>query len=184
MGTDICIRRCTPGDEAALALVGQATFLETFAGILGGNDILAHCAKAHTVELYRTWLADPSHALWIAEVNPGNAPIGYMVLTPPQLPIPTTAGDVELKRIYLLGKFQGAGVGNRLVAAAITHAASVPANRLLLGVYGQNHSAIAFYESAGFSKIGTRKFKVGGNDYDDDIMGMPLDAASGASVTS
>ena len=35
-------------------------------------------------------------------------------------------------------------------------------------------SAIAFYERAGFSKLGTRKFNVGGKDYDDNIMGMPL----------
>ena len=30
----ITIRPCVPGDEAALALVGQATFLETYAGVL------------------------------------------------------------------------------------------------------------------------------------------------------
>ncbi len=175
MGTDTHIRRCAPGDEAALALVGQATFLETFAGILGGDDIVVHCAKAHTVELYRTWLADPSHGLWLAESSPGNAPIGYMVTAPPQLPLPDTSDDVELKRIYLLSKFQGSGVGKRLVAAAIKHSASVPAKRLLLGVYAHNHSAIAFYERAGFSKLGSRKFNVGGKDYDDIIMGMSLD---------
>lgn len=174
MDTDIQIKRCAPGDEAALALVGQATFLETFAGILGGSDIVAHCAKAHTAEIYRTWLADPSHALWLAESSPGNAPIGYMVIAPPQLPIPDTSNDVELKRIYLLSKFQGGGVGKRLVSVAIKHSSSVPAKRLLLGVYAHNHSAIAFYERAGFSKLGDRKFNVGGKDYDDNIMGMSL----------
>ena len=174
MGTDIQLRRCGPGDEAALALVGQATFLETFAGILGGNEIVAHCAKAHTVELYRAWLADPGHALWLAEISPGNAPIGYMVIAPPQLPLPDTSGDMELKRIYLLSKFQGGGIGKRLVAAAITHSASALAKRLLLGVYAHNHSAIAFYERAGFGKLGSRKFNVGGKDYDDNIMGMSL----------
>ena len=175
MGTDIQVRRCVPGDEAALALIGQATFLETFAGILGGNDIVAHCAKAHAVELYRTWLADPGHALWLAEAGPGNAPVGYMVIAPPQLPLPDTSGDVELKRIYLLSKFQGGGIGKRLVAAAITHSASVFAKRLLLGVYAHNRSAIAFYERTGFNQLGARKFNVGGKDYDDNIMGMSLD---------
>ena len=176
MGTDIQVRRCVPGDEAALALIGQATFLETFAGILGGNDIVAHCAKAHAVELYRTWLADPGHALWLAEAGPGNAPVGYMVIAPPQLPLPDTSGDVELKRIYLLSKFQGGGIGKRLVAAAITHSASVFAKRLLLGVYAHNRSAIAFYERTGFNQLGTRKFNVDGKDYDDAIMGISLDA--------
>ncbi len=176
MGTDIQPRRCGPGDEAALALVGQATFLETFAGVLGGNEIVDHCAKAHTIELYRAWLADPLHAAWLVETNPGNAPVGYMVIAPPQLPLPDTAGDLELKRIYLLGRFQGGGIGKRLIAAAIAHSATARARRLLLGVYAHNHSAIGFYERAGFRKLGSRRFNVGGKDYDDDIMGMPLGA--------
>ena len=176
MDTDIQPRRCGPGDEAALALVGRATFLETFAGVLGGNEIVDHCATAHTAELYRAWLADPLSAAWLVETVPGNAPVGYMVIAPPQLPLPDTSGDLELKRIYLLGRFQRGGIGKRLVAAAIAHAIAARARRLLLGVYAHNHSAIAFYERTGFRKLGSRSFNVGGRDYDDDIMGMPLDA--------
>jgi ribosomal protein S18 acetylase RimI-like enzyme len=99
-----------------------------------------------------------------------------MVIAPPQLPLPDTSGDVELKRIYLLSKFQGCGIGKRLVMAAITHSVSVFAKRLLLGVYACNHSAIAFYERTGFEQLGARKFNVGGKDYDDNIMGLSLDA--------
>ena len=174
MAADTNLRPCVPGDEASLALVGQATFLETFAGILGGEDIVAHCAHAHTAEVYRAWLTDSNHALWLVESSPGNAPVGFMVVAPPQLPLPDTAGDLELKRIYLLGRFQGGGLGKRLVAAAVAHSITAGAKRLLLGVYAHNQPAIAFYERAGFSKLGTRKFNVGGKDYDDNIMGMSL----------
>ena len=41
------IRSCTPADAQALALVGAATFLETFAGVLDGQAIVAHCEQAH-----------------------------------------------------------------------------------------------------------------------------------------
>lgn len=176
MVADTNLRPCVPGDEAALALVGQATFLETFAGILDGKDIVAHCAQAHAAGVYRAWLADSRYALWLAESSPGNAPVGFMVVAPPQLPLPDTAGDLELKRIYLLGKFQGGGLGKRMVAAAVAHSIAAGARRLLLGVYAHNQPAIAFYERAGFGKVGTRKFNVGGKDYDDDIMGMSLGA--------
>lgn len=172
---EINLRRCVPGDEAALALVGGATFLETFAGILGGGDIIAHCARAHSGELYRTWLLDADHAIWLLECSPGRAPIGYMVVAPPQLPLADTANDLELKRIYLLGKFQGRGLGRQLVSAAVAHSVKSGAKRLLLGVYAHNRSAIGFYERLGFGKLGSRKFNVGGKDYDDDIMGMSLD---------
>lgn len=97
-----------------------------------------------------------------------------MVVAPPQLPLPDAAGDLELKRIYLLGKFQGGGIGKRLLSTAIAHATAAGARRLLLGVYAHNKNAIGFYERIGFSKIGNRRFNVGGKDYDDHIMGLPL----------
>lgn len=176
MSFQISLRPCTHGDEAALALVGQATFLETFAGLLDGRDIIAHCARAHAADLYRSWLADPAHALWLAESHPGGAPVGYMVVAPPQLPLPDTAADLELKRIYLLGKFQGGGLGKRLATTAIDHATQAGARRLLLGVYAHNSQAIGFYRHLGFSQVGSRKFNVGGKEYDDAIMGMSLRA--------
>jgi ribosomal protein S18 acetylase RimI-like enzyme len=170
----IDLRRCTPEDAPALALVGQATFLETFAGILRGPDIVAHCQRAHSVERYRTWLADPAYGLWLAEAG-GGAPVGFMLAGPPDLPLPdVSATDVELKRIYLLSKFQGGGVGKRLMAEAASHAVAGGATRLLLGVYANNHAAIGFYERNGFTQVGTRQFDVGGTLYDDFIMGRTL----------
>ncbi len=175
MAADIQIRRCVVGDEEALSLIGRATFLETFAGVLGGRDIIAHCATSHTAETYRCWLADPSYQLWIAEINPGNAPVGFVVVAPAQLPLPDISGlDLEIKRLYLLHPFQGGGMGKRMISAAKEHAHSCQANRLLLGVYAHNESAISFYERAGFQKLGERKFNVGGQDYDDHIMGLFL----------
>jgi ribosomal protein S18 acetylase RimI-like enzyme len=97
-----------------------------------------------------------------------------MVIAPPQLPLPDTAGDLELKRIYLLSKFQGGGLGKRLISTAVTHSSDAGAKRLLLGVYAQNEPAIGFYERLGFNKLGTRKFNVGAQEYDDYIMGLSL----------
>ena len=174
MATEVNLRACVPADAAALALVGQATFLETFAGILDGAAIVAHCAQAHAAAVYAAWLNDKAHALWLVETTAGKAPVGFMVVSPPQLPVPDTDGDLELKRIYLLSKFQGGGVGKRLVEAAVARALDAGAHRLLLGVYAGNTSAIGFYERAGFRKIGERKFRVGGRDYDDQIMAMSL----------
>ena len=174
MTIDIHIRRCTSADAAALALVGQCTFLETFADVLEGAAIIAHCARAHSLELYTAWLADPAYGLWLAEA-PGGAPVGFMVVAPPDLPLPDVCDqDAEIKRIYLLSKFQGSGVGRRFMDEAVQHARERHFTRLLLGVYANNLAAIGFYERSGFTKVGTRTFNVGGNLYDDFIMGRPL----------
>ncbi|MGE8269789.1 MAG: N-acetyltransferase family protein [Stenotrophomonas geniculata] len=171
----ISVRRCIEADSAALALIGSATFLETFAGVLGGSDILSHCEQSHSVALYAQWLKQLGYEVWLAEMEPGAAPVGYMVVAPAQLPLPDACpADLEIKRIYLLDKCRGQGLGKRLVAEAVAYAKQASASRLLLGVYAHNTNAIAFYQRAGFEKLGSRQFNVGGKDYDDNIMGMLL----------
>ncbi|MGY4514798.1 GNAT family N-acetyltransferase [Lysobacter sp. HA18] len=176
MSSDVSIRPAQPGDEHALALVGQATFLETFAGVLDGTAIVEHCARAHSATQYRSWLDDGDVAIWLAEVAPGNAPAGYAVVAKAELPGADAARDLELKRIYLLGRYHGGGVGRSLLQHAIMHAREAGASRLLLGVYAGNASAIAFYRRAGFVHVADRRFNVGGRDYDDHVMALPLDA--------
>ncbi len=133
MTTSAKIRVCSLGDETALSLIGQATFLETFAGILRGRDIISHSHNAHSITTYSTWLKNPRYKLWIAETEQGNAPIGYMVVAPPELPtIQVYKDDLELKRIYLLSKFQGAGLGKTFLNQAIEHIKQSGASRLLL----------------------------------------------------
>ena len=158
-----------------LSLLGQASFLEAFAGTLPGKEILAHCSRQHSVEKYRAWLADPRSPAWVAEVDPGAAPVGYLLLTSPDLPVADLGpGDWEIKRIYLLHRFQGGGLGRRLMDEARRHADSIGARRLLLGVYEKNEAALAFYSRLGFARIGTRAFQVGSLICQDAILGLNL----------
>lgn len=84
------------------------------------------------------------------------------------------SGDVELKRIYLLSRFHGTGLGAALMAAAVAEARTRGAPRLLLGVYANNARAIAFYRKQGFVPIGTRQYAVGAELYDDIVLARPL----------
>ncbi|HEY4299334.1 MAG TPA: GNAT family N-acetyltransferase [Candidatus Didemnitutus sp.] len=171
----IITRRCVPGDEAVLSLVGQATFLETFAGILPSADIVAHCLKQHAGSKYAEWLSDPDSAVWLAELNPGGAPVGYLVLSKPDLPVTDPGlGDLEVKRVYLLRRCQGEGVGARLMREAEALARERGCTRLLLGVYAQNAAAIGFYERLGYVTVGTREFNVGHGTYHDLILALDL----------
>jgi diamine N-acetyltransferase len=169
------IRPAGPPDADALALVGQATFLEAYAGTLPAADIAQHCGRAHSCEHYRGWLQDAATQIWIAEAEQGGAPVGYLVLGAPQLPLPDLdPRDREIKRIYVLHRFQGAGLGKRLMEVAREHASGQRATRLLLGVYSRNFAAIAFYTRLGFATVGHRIFHVGTHDYEDLILALPL----------
>lgn len=167
-----CLRLCGLQDTEALALVGAASFLETFAGILPGEDLLLHCKVRHSAEQYAPWLADPQYRLCMAEV--GGAPVGYAVLCPPDLPVSLEPGDLELKRLYLLHRFQGSGLGRRLMDWAIAEARATGAPRLLLGVKADNEGAIGFYRRVGFAVVGERRFLVGKQWCDDLILALIL----------
>ncbi len=174
----ITIRPCGPADAAALALVGQATFLQSYADSLPAADIAHHCAHEHAQARYAAWLADPAYRIWGAEIAPGRALVGYAVLSPPDLPGATEPGDMELKRLYLLHRFHGGGTGAALMGAVVEAARSQGALRLLLGVYGENDTAIAFYARQGFAQAGVRKFQVGAQVYDDLVLARRLDGSA------
>ena len=168
------IRRAVAADAEALALVGAASFLETYAGELPAADILAHCSSQHAPEVYAGWLAGADYRLWIMEAEAGGAPVGYAVLGPPDLPVATTAADVEIKRLYLLHRFQGQGLGAGLMGATLDGARQAGFGRALLGVFGRNHAAMGFYRRQGFDLVGERKFQVGASLYDDFVLARRL----------
>ena len=157
-----------------LSLVARASFLEAFAGTLDGPDILAHCEKNNSPEAFAKYLAQPTARCAMAEAEPGDAPVGYIVCCEPDLPVDVSPDDYELRRIYLLHRFQGLGVGRALMDCAVRLTREVGRTRLLLGVYGKNYDAIRFYEKAGFQQIGERYFTVGSTTHHDAVMARPV----------
>jgi ribosomal protein S18 acetylase RimI-like enzyme len=166
------VREAGLEDVEKLALVGAATFLETFAGVLGGSAIVAHCKSKHSAEYYSDALASGCRG-FVAELDPDNAPVGFVLVGPPDLPA-TGEGDLELKRIYVLSRFHGSGLGAALMQQAI--AAADGFRRLVLGVYDGNDRAKRFYQRNGFEPIATRRFDVGGTLYDDTIFARIMTA--------
>jgi ribosomal protein S18 acetylase RimI-like enzyme len=169
------LREASPADINSLALIGSATFLETFAGILDGEAIVAHCKREHSAEAYARYLAGGAYA-WLAETQLGNAPVGFSLVGGTDLPGSKPDGtDLELKRIYTLLRFHGSGMGAELMRRAITRAKESGARRLLLGVYAGNSQAQAFYQKNGFERIADRKFRVGDREYEDIVFARTLD---------
>lgn len=169
------LRRAFDDDAPLLAQVGAATFLETYAGLLGADDIRIHCQRHHTAEAWLPWLQSADSSVWLVCAEQGGAPVGYQLLAQPDVPVDDLhPSDLEIKRLYLLHRFQAAGLGRRLLQQAIESAQSQGCRRLLLGVYSQNHAALAFYERMGFRRVGERTFHVGHSDFFDYILGLDL----------
>ncbi|TYC86222.1 GNAT family N-acetyltransferase [Novosphingobium sp. BW1] len=168
------IRVATPEDAETLSLIGSATFLEAFAGVVHGQGLLAHCRTSHSAETYRRYL-ESGGRIWLAEVEPGHAPVGYALTCTPELD-QAKDGDVELKRIYVLAKFQGTVIASALMRNVLEAAQADGHKRLLLGVKNDNQRALSFYAKNNFETIGSRSFDVGGVIYDDFVLARPLAA--------
>ncbi len=190
----VLLRRATIEDAPLLALVGAATFLEAFTWMLPGDDIVAHAAQNHTPAAYAGYLAQPDTRITLAVVK-GGAPVGYAMLTAPDLPtFAVEPSDIELKRVYLFSRFRSGGTpvlaangshgelkpvpglraGQALIEAAFADALAMGRTRLLLGTHAGNMQAIAFYRRNGFVEAGTRTFQVGSQTCSDLIFAKSL----------
>jgi len=168
------IRRAGRDDAHALALVGAATFLETYAEVVPGRDMIVHAASKHAPAVYAAWADDPAVRLWIAETHM-KAPAGYLVLIPATLPVEApAANDLEVLRIYLLDRYHGTGLGHALLRHAIEEARARRAPRLVIGLHAHNNKALAFYQRQGFEVIGRRNFIVGETVCEDLVVGLSL----------
>ncbi|MFZ2996917.1 GNAT family N-acetyltransferase [Sphingobium sp.] len=172
--TPIIWRRATVEDAPALSILGAATFLTSFASDHPGSALIAHIRKAHHEDWYHAALSDPAQWVVIGE-TPLGAPVGYAILTPPDLPIDTDpAHDVELKRVYLLHGWQGGGHGDTVMTLVLDEARRRGALRLLLAVYPRNERARRFYARHGFAHVGELTFMVGDVPFRDLIYARPL----------
>lgn len=153
--------------------MGQATFLESYAGRIDGAALVRDCSERQSVEAYKGNLTTPGHALWIVEAD--EAPIGYAHICPPELGFEGyTDADLELKRIYLLSRFHGQGLGRDMMKLAEDHARQNGKARLLVGVHNRNEAALAFYQTIGYAVIGEHPYNVGGVIYNDPILAKDL----------
>jgi diamine N-acetyltransferase len=164
--TPVIWRKAGPDDAEALSYLGSATFLASFAFDHPGKPLIEHLKAEHSVEYYSAKLANPDVDIVIGE-TPLGAPVGYVMMVPPEHPELQQAGDIELKRIYLLGPWQGGGHGRALLDEALKIAQERRAKRVLLAVYESNARAIAFYERAGFVHVGETTFMVGATPFRD-----------------
>jgi len=111
--------------------------------------------------------------IWIAEAEPDRCPVGYVVVGPSLLPI-ARPGELDVKRIYVLSRWHGSGVGEALMEKAVDYARSDHQERLIVGVYVGNVRAQTFYERWGYEKIGERTFSVGPKQYEDYLYALKL----------
>lgn len=162
-------------DAALLAELGAVSFRESVAAESDANDLALYLAEAFGVAQQRCELLEPGSVFVIAEIDA--AAIGYARLRARDLPQPLASSAiaaVELARIYVRRAEWGRGVGAALLAATLDAARERDAGLIWLGVWERNARAIAFYEKAGFTKVGRKIFQLGHDAQHDWVMARLL----------
>ena len=121
---------------------------------------------------WATELADPRFTIRLAE-DDGIA-AGFAKLGPPSLPFEARGPSAELRQLYVLAPWQGAGVAVTLMDWTIATARAQGATDLYLSVFIDNERAKRFYARYGFERIGTYTFMVGKHEDEDDVMRLAL----------
>lgn len=156
----LAIRRATPADAAALAAIAAATFTEAFGHLYPPEDLDAFLRESYAVDRQRVILEHPDYAVWLLEDD--GVAVGHAAAGPCGLPNPAVRpGDGELKRLYVLAKYQNSGWGGRLFQAALDWLLAAGPRALWIGVWENNPGAQRFYARHGFVKVGEHTFPVG-----------------------
>jgi ribosomal protein S18 acetylase RimI-like enzyme len=161
MSQSLTIRRATAADSAALAKLGEATFVETFGTLYPPEDLAAFLSKSFTAEALIKLIEEPSVGIWLALAADGT-PIGFVVVGGCKLPVAnleSTAGEV--RQLYVLARFQKLKLGTRLLDTSLDWLATQGRAPLYVGVWSENYGAQRLYERYGFAKVGEYGFPVG-----------------------
>ena len=154
-----------------MAGLGRDSFAETF-GHLYTPENLAAFLDNHSEAGWRSELSDPRFAVRLGAAE--GRPIAYCKLGPPSLPFEVRGPTIELRQLYVLKPWQGAGAAAALMDWALAEARRRGAREIYLSVFVDNARARRFYDRYGFEPVGRYDFMVGSHADEDIIMRLKL----------
>jgi diamine N-acetyltransferase len=167
----IAYRDATPDDLPAIDALFRQSFVDTFGHLYAPEDLAAFLAR-FTNEAWRHELTDPDYSFRLAEEDGTLA--GFAKISSVTLPVEPEAAAVELRQLYVLGPWHGAGIAPELMTWALAEARRRGAEELYLSVFVDNHRARRFYARHGFEAVGRYDFMVGSQADEDIIMRLKL----------
>jgi ribosomal protein S18 acetylase RimI-like enzyme len=168
------LRRATTSDARLLAELAARLFEDTFGPDNDPDDMRSYLAASFSEDRQHSELADENRSVWIA-LDPFDRPIGYTAMRRGTRADGIVAErPAEIQRIYADRGWHGRGIGRALMAACVEQARAWDCDVLWLAVWERNPRAIAFYEKAGFRKVGRQTFLLGQDLQHDDVMARSL----------
>lgn len=167
------IRRVDVLEVEELRQISITTFTETFAKNNSEANMQQYLNDALSVEKLAHELSQTDSEFYFVLVD--NHIAGYLKVNfGAQQTELHNLDAVEIERIYVLQQYHGKQVGQQLFNRAISVACQRNAPYLWLGVWEENHRAIAFYKKYGCTVFDKHVFVLGDDRQTDILMKLML----------
>ncbi len=175
----LVIREAVSEDIETLALLGHATFNETYAAENTQSDMELYLAQKFNIGQVSKEFNAPGSHFFIAEYQ-GTA-VGYIKYSTNNSPEGLSGNPLELEHIYVLKEYHGRGIGKKLTENCISYALEKYHTVIWLIVWEKNLAAQKFYAGLGFKIFGKKEFVLGNDVQNDYMMKLQLSDVSGHS---
>ena len=169
----IHIKKCNFEDLGLLQEISVETFNETFTNQNSPENMKAYLERAFSLKQLEKELSNISSEFYFIYSNEEIA--GYLKVNSNDAQTEIMGNDaLEIERIYIRGKLHKQGLGKYLLNTAIEIAIERNKDKIWLGVWEKNESAITFYKKMDFVQTGIHSFYMGNEEQIDFIMTKTL----------
>ncbi|GGF98400.1 spermidine/spermine N(1)-acetyltransferase [Paenibacillus albidus] len=169
----INITKCTFEDLGLLQEISVETFNETFMNQNSPENMKTYLEKSFNLTQLEKELSNIASEFYFIYSNEEIA--GYLKVNTNDAQTEIMGNDsLEIERIYIRKKFHKQGLGSYLLNKAIEVAIKRNKEKLWLGVWEKNESAITFYKKMDFVQTGAHSFYMGDEEQVDFIMTKTL----------
>jgi ribosomal protein S18 acetylase RimI-like enzyme len=163
------IRKASLSDLESIQKIASQTFRETFALVNSPENISNYLEDSFNTAQLTEELTNPESSFYLAysdlkvigylKINFGKAQIEIIDLQ-----------ALEIQRIYVLQEFYGKKVGQLFINEVLNIANLNLVSFIWLGVWEENHRALAFYRKNDFSVFDKHVFTLGDDKQTDLLM--------------
>jgi ribosomal protein S18 acetylase RimI-like enzyme len=169
----ITIEKITADQILELQSISRQTFSETFSDFNSVADMHKYMEESLNIERLQHELENPESVFFFAIIDGKKA--GYLKLNSGASQTELQDSDaLEIERIYVLKEYLGKKIGQALYDKAYAIAKEKAVKYLWLGVWEENHRALAFYRKNGFTEFGQHIFTLGEDEQTDLMMRLEL----------
>ena len=169
----ISVLEATVTDAEVISKLATETFIETYSWYNTLENMREYTQKHFSLEQTKKDFAEVNAHFFLAYV--AEELVGYAKLRVVEQPEELKGKKhIEIERIYVKKKHQDKKAGYAIIKKCIEFAATKNYEIIWLGVWEQNHKALAFYTRVGFEKFGLHTFQLGDDAQNDYLMKFDL----------